>query len=138
VIVLFVGLLVKTEIEKLNCWPIAAAESEATLSAASGGSFGSTVGGVTGVPTVFVGVAGVTGVATVFVAVATVGGVTGVPTVFVAVTCVGGVLVRDGVTGVFGVAVGGVTGVGGVTCPVPGGLVCVTRCSSGAAGATRG
>ena len=29
VIVRAVGLLVKTEIEKLNCWPIAAAETEA-------------------------------------------------------------------------------------------------------------
>src|SRR5262245_42704753 len=124
VIVRAVGLLVKTEIEKLNCWPIGAAESEVTLSAASGGSFGSTVGGGTGVPTVFVGVGGVTGVPTVFVAVATVGGVTGVPTVLVGVTGEGGVLVAGGVPGVTGVDVGGVTGVGGVDCPVPGGLVC--------------
>jgi hypothetical protein len=122
VIVRGVVLLVKTEIEKLKFWPIAAAESELTLSAASGGSLGLGVGGVTGVPTVLVGV----------------GGVTGVPTVFVAVTGVNGVLVLDGVTGVIGVDVGGVTAVGGVDCPVPGGLVCVTRFSSGAAGATRG
>jgi hypothetical protein len=37
-------LFVNTEIEKLNCWPITASASEATLAIASGGSFCDKVG----------------------------------------------------------------------------------------------
>jgi hypothetical protein len=130
-------LLLKTAIEKLKSWPIAAMETEATLSAASGGSFGLIVGVLVAVapPGVLVGVTGV------LVAVAPPGVLVGVTGVLVGVTGVlvavapPGVLV--GVTGVLvAVAPPGVLVAGG-GCD-PGGLVRVTRCSNGAAGTTVG
>src|SRR5262245_52699012 len=145
VIVRAVGLLLKTEIEKLNSWPIVAEESEATLSAASGGSLGLIVAVLVGVaPTcVLVGVAPtcvLVGVAPtcVLVGVAPTCVLVGVaPTcvlVVVAPTCV---LVGVAPTCVLvGVAPTCVVAGGGA--PVPGGLVCVTRCSKGAAGAILG
>jgi hypothetical protein len=110
VIVRGVELLLKTEIEKVNCWPIAALEVEETFSAVSGGSPAGVVGvSVGGPPGVLV--AGGTGV---LVAGGS-GVLVGPPGVLVAGGT--GVLVAPGP----GVLVAGGTGV--LVAPVPGVLV---------------